>query len=246
MRLRPGSRNTRARELAWDPSLPSRVVRSPERYGCMPGGASPESAVRGGIFTATARRPCHGPARRVKLQSGPVSEQEALLATKLYVPRPRPGFVVRPRLVDRLDQGLQRGLILVCAPAGSGKTALLADWAGRSRRPVAWLSLDAGDNDPARFWRHAAAALERVRPGVSGSVGALLGPSAPPPFERLVTALVNELALDSGETVLVLDDYHLIEAQPVHAALGFLLEHLPPGTHLVLASRSDPPLALPR
>jgi LuxR family maltose regulon positive regulatory protein len=182
----------------------------------------------------------------MKLESGAVSEQEALLATKLYVPRPHPGFVVRPRLVDRLDQGLQRGLILICAPAGSGKTALLADWAGRSRQRVAWLSLDAGDNDPARFWRHAAAALERVRPGISGSVGVLVGPSAPPPFERLVTALVNELALDSGETVLVLDDYHLIEAQPVHAALGFLLEHLPPGMHLVLASRADPPLALPR
>ncbi|HEV2243679.1 MAG TPA: LuxR C-terminal-related transcriptional regulator [Streptosporangiaceae bacterium] len=175
-----------------------------------------------------------------------MSEQEALLATKLYVPRRQAGFVVRPRLVDRLDRGLERGLILVCAPAGSGKTALLADWAGRSQRPLAWLSLDAGDNDPARFWRHAAAALERVRPGIGDRVGPLLGPSAPSSSEGLVTALINEMALDSGETVLVLDDYHLIEAQPVHAALGFLIDHLPPGMHLILASRSDPPLALPR
>jgi len=182
----------------------------------------------------------------MKLHSDPVSEQEALLATKLYLPRRQPGFVVRPRLVDRLDQGLERGLVLVCAPAGSGKTALLADWAARSQRPVAWLSLDAGDNDPARFWRHAAAALERVRPGIGGRVGPLLGPSAPSSLEGLVTALVNELALGSDETVLVLDDYHMIEAHSVHAALGFMIDHLPPGTHLVLASRSDPPLALPR
>jgi LuxR family maltose regulon positive regulatory protein len=177
-----------------------------------------------------------------------VSEQAALLATKLYVPRPHPGFVVRPRLLDRLDQGLTRDLILVCAPAGSGKTALLADWAGRGQRPVAWLSLDGGDNDPARFWRHTAAALERVRPGIGGRVGPLLGPPAPPSFEGLVTALINELAAQPAvdEAVLVLDDYHLIDAQPVHAALTFLLEHLPPGLHLVLASRSDPPLPLPR
>jgi ATP/maltotriose-dependent transcriptional regulator MalT len=78
---------------------------------------------------------------------------------------PRPGFVLRPRLMEALEEGLGRGLILVCAPAGFGKTALLADWARRSQRPAAWLSLDAGDDDPARFWRHAVAALDRARPG---------------------------------------------------------------------------------
>src|SRR5260370_33171406 len=87
------------------------------------------------------------------------SERDVLLATKLHVPRPRPGFVARPRLVAALDGGLGRGLILVCAPAGSGKTVLLADWARRSDRPVAWLSLDAGRNDPARVWRHAVCGL---------------------------------------------------------------------------------------
>jgi hypothetical protein len=93
-----------------------------------------------------------------------------LLATKLHVPGP-PGFVPRPRLADRLDEGLGRGLVLVCAPAGSGKTALLADdWARCGRRPVAWLSLDAGDNDPARFWRHAVAALDGLCPA-AGRVG---------------------------------------------------------------------------
>ena len=104
-----------------------------------------------------------------------VSGQDVLLATKLHVPRPQPGFVPRPRLVEALDEGLARGLVLVCAPAGFGKTALLADWARRGGRPVAWLSLDAGDNDPARFWRHVVAALDRARPGLAERVLPLLG-----------------------------------------------------------------------
>ena len=171
-----------------------------------------------------------------------------LLATKLHVPRRQPGFVGRPRLMQALDEGLARRLILMCAPAGFGKTALLADWARRGERPVAWLSLDAGDNDPARFWRHAVAALDQARPGIGERVGALLGPPAPASFEGLVTALINELAAEPGqdELLLVLDDYHLIDAQPVHEPLVFLLQHLPPGVHLVLASRSDPPLPLAR
>jgi LuxR family transcriptional regulator, maltose regulon positive regulatory protein len=177
-----------------------------------------------------------------------VSGQDVLLATKLHVPRPQPGFVPRPRLVEALGEGLARRLILVCAPAGSGKTALLADWAPSGHRPMAWLSLDAADNDPVRFWRHTVAALDRARPGIGERVGLLLGPPAPASFEGLVTALINDLAAqpDDGEVLLVLDDYHLIDAQPVHASLAFLLEHLPPGLHLVLASRADPPLPLAR
>jgi LuxR family maltose regulon positive regulatory protein len=176
------------------------------------------------------------------------SERDVLLATKLHVPRPQPGFVPRPRLAAALDEGLARQLVLVCAPAGSGKTVLLADWAGRDGRLVAWLSLDAADNDPARFWRHVVAALDRVRPGIAERAGSLLGPPAPLSFEGLVTALVNELAAQPGEdeVLLVVDDYHLIEAQPVHASLEFLVEHLPPGLDLVVASRADPPLPLPR
>ena len=174
--------------------------------------------------------------------------RDVLLATKLHVPHPRPGYVPRPRLVARLDEGLGQGLVLVCAPAGSGKTALLAEWARRGQRPVAWLSLDAGDDDPARFWRHAVAALDGVCPGVGERIGPLLGPPAPPSFEPLVTTLINELAAASsvGQALLVLDDYHLIGSQAVHASLGFLLEHRPPGLNLVLASRSNPPLALAR
>ena len=176
------------------------------------------------------------------------AERDVLLATKLHVPGPRPGFVSRPRLADRLDEGLGRGLVLVCAPAGSGKTALLSGWARCGQWPAAWLSLDAGDNDPARFWRHAVAALDRVCPGIAERVGPVLGPPPPPSFEGLVTALINELAAQpgAGEVVLVLDDYHLIDSQSVHASIEFLLEHRPPGLRLVLASRSDPPLALAR
>ena len=176
--------------------------------------------------------------------SGP----DVLLATKLHVPRPRPGFVPRPRLVQALGEGLARRLILVCAPAGFGKTALLAGWAPSGNRPVAWLSLDAADNDPVRFWRHAVAALDRARPGIGERVGPLLGPPAPASFEGLVTALINDLATgpDDGEVLLVVDDYHLIDALQVHASLAFLLDHLPPGLHLVLASRADPPLPLAR
>jgi LuxR family maltose regulon positive regulatory protein len=181
--------------------------------------------------------------RRAAL-SGP----DVLLATKLHVPRRQPGFVPRPRLAGALSEGLARRLVVVCAPAGSGKTALLADWAPSGSRPVAWLSLDAADNDPVRFWRHAVAALDRACPGIGERAGLLLGPPAPASLEGLVTALINDLAArpGDGEVLLVLDDYHLIDARPVHASLGFLLEHLPPGLHLVLASRADPPLPLAR
>jgi LuxR family maltose regulon positive regulatory protein len=155
--------------------------------------------------------------------------------------------VPRPRLTARLDEGRSRRITVVCAPAGFGKTALLAAWASGGQWPVAWLSLDEGDNDPARFWRHVAAALERAIPGISGRIGPLLE-SAPRSFEGVVTALINELAdrPPAGHALLVLDDYHLITAGQVHAAVQFLLGYLPPGLRLVLATRSDPPLRLSR
>jgi LuxR family maltose regulon positive regulatory protein len=173
-------------------------------------------------------------------------ERDLLLATKLHIPRPHAGFVPRPRLAERLAEGTARELVLVCTPAGFGKTTLLADWARRSQRPVAWLSLDAADNDPARFWRHVAAALDTVRPGVAGRVAALLQGVQPAAFQAVAATLVNELAGGPDEVVLVLDDYHLIDAQAVHASLEFLLEHVPPSLRLVLASRADPPLPLAR
>jgi LuxR family maltose regulon positive regulatory protein len=173
---------------------------------------------------------------------------DRLLATKLHVPGAQAGFIRRARLVQQLEGGMARALILVCAPPGFGKTALVADWSRRSERSVAWLSLDAGDNDPARFWRHAAAALDRVRPGIAERVAPLLGPPAPPSFDALAAALINDLVASSNEdhVVLVLDDYHLIGSQPVHASLTFLVEHLPPDVHVVITSRADPPLPLAR
>jgi len=175
-------------------------------------------------------------------------EQDALLATKLHVPRLQPGFLPRPRLVEALDEARGLGLILVCAPAGFGKTVLLADWVRRGNRPVAWLSLDTADNDPARFWRHVVAALDRACPGIGERASPLLGSSAASSFEGLAAALINELAHNTGgdEVLLVLDDYHLIDAEQVHTPLIFLLEHRPPRLRLVLASRTDPPLLLAR
>jgi LuxR family transcriptional regulator, maltose regulon positive regulatory protein len=172
-------------------------------------------------------------------------ERDRLLATKLHVPRPRPGFLARPRLLRRLAEGTAHELTLVCAPAGFGKTSLLGDWARRSRQPVAWLSLDVGDSDPARFWRYVAAALDGTRPGVGQRVDALFRDAQPPP-EAVVTVLVNELVEGPDALVLVLDDYHLVEAPSVHDGLAVLLERLPPALRLVLASRADPPLPLAR
>ena len=177
-----------------------------------------------------------------------ISGQDVLLATKLHVPRPQPGFVPRPRLVQTLSQGLARGRMLISAPAGFGKTSLLADWARSGGRPVAWLGLDAGDNDPARFWRYVVAALDQAQPGIAERLGPLLGPPAPRSFDGLVTALINELAASPGrdEVLLVLDDYHLVEAGLVHESVSFLLENLPPGLLLVVSGRADPPLPLAR
>jgi LuxR family maltose regulon positive regulatory protein len=173
----------------------------------------------------------------------------SLVQTKLYIPLVRSELVVRPRLLERLNAGLARKLTLVSAPAGYGKTTLLAEWVGAQRAAplrVAWLSLDEGDNDPVRFLSYLVAALQAI----DGSIGqdaldALQSPQ-PPSAETLVTLLVNQIGAASGTFILVLDDYHLITAQPVHDALTFLLERLPGNGHLVIATRADPPLPIAR
>ena len=175
---------------------------------------------------------------------GPPAGWDGLLATKLHRPRPSVGFVPRPRLVDRLERSVAEQLVLVSAPAGFGKTSLLADWAGQSRWPVAWLSLDRGDDDPARFWRHLTAALDRVRSGLVEQLGPLLTPAQS--YEGLAAALINRLAARPDQVRVVLDDYHLVESRQVHESIAFLLEHRPPALRFVLASRSDPPLPLAR
>jgi LuxR family transcriptional regulator, maltose regulon positive regulatory protein len=183
------------------------------------------------------------PARTLATAAAP--EHDVLLATKLHIPRRRPEFLARPRLTQRLAEGTARELVLICTPAGFGKTTLLADWARGGQRPVAWLSLDEADNDPVRFWRHVAAALDGALPGVAGRIAGLLEGLRSASFQAVAT-LVNELADSADEVVLVLDDYHLIQAQSVHESLGFLLDHLPASLRLVVASRADPPLPLAR
>jgi LuxR family transcriptional regulator, maltose regulon positive regulatory protein len=169
--------------------------------------------------------------------------RDVLVATKFHMPPA--GTVRRPRLLTRLAAAIDRGLTLVCTPAGFGKTTLLGDWARRSRRTTAWLSVDAGDNDPARFWRYVGAALDQPQPGVADQVDVLLGGSGPA-LEAVATVVVNHFAgVPSEQAVtLVLDDYHLIEDPAVHAGVGFLVDHLPPGLRLILATRADPPLPL--
>ena len=176
-----------------------------------------------------------------------------LIETKLFLPPPRPGLMPRPRLRERLDRGLAAKLMLVSAPAGFGKTTLLVDWLASAapshegaRARAAWLALDVADNDPARFWRYVVAALRTAVPGVGDDALALLEDSQPPPVEMVLTALVNELASVDVDIVLLLDDYHVIEASSVHEGVTFLLAHLPSRLHLVLATRSDPQLPLPR
>jgi LuxR family transcriptional regulator, maltose regulon positive regulatory protein len=174
---------------------------------------------------------------------------EGVLATKLHVPSPRPDFVSRPRLTAQLDRGLgRRTLTLVSAPAGFGKTALLADWSQRGCGSFAWVAIDSGDNDPVRLWRHVVAAVDRIRPGTAQRVGPMLGPPAPSSFDGLVGALINELESQPAEdeVLLVLDDYHQIESPAVHRSLAYLLEHVPPHVHVVVSARADPPLPLAR
>lgn len=172
-----------------------------------------------------------------------------LLETKLFLPRPRRGVVARARLRERLDRGTEGKLTLVAAPAGFGKTTLLADWlAARSpvAASVAWLSIDPSDNDAASFWTYLIAALQTVVPDIGADAQMLLNTSRPPTHEAILTMLLNALGTLTNDVVLVLDDYHVIDAQDIHAGTAYLLDHLPPRMHLVIASRADPPLPLAR
>jgi LuxR family maltose regulon positive regulatory protein len=171
-----------------------------------------------------------------------------LLKTKLYVPPVRPGLVSRPRLIERLDEGLRAGntLSLISAPAGFGKTTLLTEWVHLCGRPVAWVSLDEGDNDPTRFLAYTIAAIQTVAAGAGQAALALVDASGLTAIEPVLTALINAMADLRPGLVLVFDDYHLIETQEVHDALAFLLDHLPLQLHLVIATRADPPMPLAR
>jgi LuxR family maltose regulon positive regulatory protein len=172
-----------------------------------------------------------------------------LLETKLYGPRSPRGLVPRPRLDKRLDRGTASKLTLISAPAGFGKTTLLAEWlAARpsARTSVAWLSLDREDNHSQTFWTYVIAALRTVAPEVGASALALLEAAQPPPIQTTLTTLVNDVDAVADEILLVLDDYHVIDAPEVQEGMAFLLGHLPQRLHLVIVTRADPALPLAR
>jgi len=171
-----------------------------------------------------------------------------ILATKLYIPPPRSKIVLRPRLIERLNEGLSSGrkLTLISASAGFGKTTLVSEWVACCGRPVAWLSLDEGDNDPKGFLAYLVAALQTVAANIGAGVLAALQSSQPPYTASLLAALLNEITALPDNFILVLDDYHVIDSKPVDEALTFLLEHLPPRMHLVITTREDPHLPLAR
>ena len=195
---------------------------------------------------------------------------ETLLRTKLYVPPLRPNRVPRPHLIRRLNQGLQFGhkLTLVSAPAGFGKTTLVSEWVnqkaeggGMKDEPeetnhpssfiiypskLAWLSLDEGDNDPARFLAYLVAALQTITPDIGQGVMGVLQSPQPPAAETILTVLLNEMTTIPDNFILVLDDYHIVESQEVDKALTFFLDNLPPQVHLVITSRIDPSIPLSR
>jgi LuxR family maltose regulon positive regulatory protein len=169
-----------------------------------------------------------------------------LLETKLHVPRRRPGLVARPRLIERLGRASGSKLTMVSAPAGFGKTTLLAEWlaaVSAGGGSAAWLSLDRRDNDPALFWTYLIGALQTAADGVGGRALPLLQPPQPP-IEAFLAMLLNDLSVCSNDVVLVLDDYHVIGEGEVQEGMAFLLEHLPPQIHLVIACRADPALPL--
>ncbi|MBN1661406.1 MAG: tetratricopeptide repeat protein [Anaerolineae bacterium] len=170
----------------------------------------------------------------------------ALLATKLYAPMLRAGLVPRPRLIERLAAGLACRLTLVSAPAGFGKTTLVGAWLHDAGRAYTWLSLDEADNDPVRFGIYLLAALQKIDPSIGQTAQVMLQAPQPPPAEMLLTGLINDIAAVPEPFVLVLDDYQLIQAAPIHAHVSFLLEHQPPHMHLVITTREDPPLPLVR
>jgi LuxR family transcriptional regulator, maltose regulon positive regulatory protein len=170
-----------------------------------------------------------------------------LVRSKLAAQAPRAGLIPRVGLQALLQANLSAKLVLLDAPAGSGKTTLLAQWrAAVGPRRVAWVSLDRGDNDPTRFWIYVVEALRSVEPGVGATALGVLGRPTVDLHREVLPGLLNELSGVGSELVLVLDDYHLITNRSCHGSLGFFLDHLPAGVHLVLATRVDPPLPLAR
>jgi LuxR family maltose regulon positive regulatory protein len=169
-----------------------------------------------------------------------------LLASRLHPPHLSAPLIVRENLLTALDAGLERKITLLLAPAGFGKTTLLAQWAARQKRAVAWLSLDVALNDPSCFLRYLVESIQQVQPGFGSAMLTDCRRSAPTSLSSNIVNLLNELASLPVEMTMILDDYHEIKQQPIHDALALLLEHLPPHIHLLIASRSEPPCLLAR
>lgn len=168
-----------------------------------------------------------------------------LLMTKLSVPPSRPDLVARPRLIQLLIEGLARKLTVISAPPGYGKTTLLAEWLDGLQRPVAWLSLDEGDNDPVQFLRYLVASFQRIDQDIGSSVLDALGSPKKPNLDNLITPLVNDIAVVCPTLLLVLDDHQMVTSNNVHELISSLLENVPPSVHMVVSSREEPPLPLP-
>jgi len=172
-----------------------------------------------------------------------------ILETKLYSPRWRPGLVSRPRLLKQMHQGSERKLMLISAPAGFGKSTLLAEslvYDEEKARSTAWVSLDQNDNDPTLFWSYTIRALQKVRNGIGTEALQMLHSPQQQQITTILTALINSLNTIEENLALILDDYHVINSKSIHHGLIFLIDHLPPQMHLVIASRSDPPFPLAR
>jgi LuxR family transcriptional regulator, maltose regulon positive regulatory protein len=167
-----------------------------------------------------------------------------ILSTKLSIPPIRSRLVRRNRLIQKLNQGLEYGLVLVSAPAGYGKSSLLSAWLSQVEIPAAWLTLDVGDNDPPRFLTYLATALAGVAPSIAEVFDRTQNFRVQPEVDLLLTPLINHLAQLKRPIYLILDDFHLIHDQTVHQVMNFLLDHRPAPLHLVIATRADPPLPL--
>ncbi|UCH10166.1 MAG: LuxR family transcriptional regulator [Fidelibacterota bacterium] len=175
-----------------------------------------------------------------------VAVPSPILATKLFVPPLRPELIHRRQLISRLEEGMNRRMILVSAPPGSGKTTLLSEWIHGNHKSVAWLSLDQEDNDPTRFVSYVIAALQLIEADLGKDAAFILQSPRTPPMEAVLTNLINDIVAISDEVALVLDDYQLVDTPPINKMVGYLIEHSPANMHLIISTRSDPGLPLAR
>ncbi|MBT8331462.1 MAG: LuxR family transcriptional regulator, partial [Deltaproteobacteria bacterium] len=164
------------------------------------------------------------------------------LRTKLCVPPWRSNWISRSRLDKRMEEGFARKLTLISAPAGFGKTTLLVDWIHSHKIPAAWFSVDKADNDPLHFLSYVILGLQTLEAGIGKAALTMLQSPQPPPIEPMLINLINDLSRIPNEMALVVDDYHLVDTNPIHELIAFLLENLPEQMHMVIATRSDPPL----